>query len=435
MTVRFFLFITLFTVRLTVSGQQLWQNDPYPLHRAQKALTDVMVHDIFSPPVASRIYVYANVAGFEVLATTQAVYRSLYGQVNDFPAIPAPHQRIEPSLASVYAFLFAGEKLIFSEGAFKDSIASILSWYKGKGISKQVYKNSIRYGQQVAELIGQWASKDFYRETRSMRRYSIKKEEGNWIPTPPGYMAAVEPYWEKIRTVAVDSARQFKPPAPFSFSKDPDSDFYKEAYEVYERGKQLSNEDSAIASFWDCNPFFINTTGHLNFATKKISPGGHWMLIAGLSCRTSNADLAKTAATYTYTAIALFDAFICCWAEKYRSNVIRPETYINAYIDENWRPILQTPPFPEYNSGHSVVSAAAATVLTYFLGENFSFEDDTEVEFGLPVRSFKSFMQASEEAGISRLYGGIHYRAAIENGQEQGRKVGEWVWQKIKLTK
>jgi len=135
---------------------------------------------------------------------------------------------------------------------------------------------------------------------------------------------------------------------------------------------------------------------------------------------------------HAVVAATLMDAFIVCWDEKYQSSRIRPETVINRYIDPRWQPLLQTPPFPEYTSGHSVISTAVAEMLTYFLGDNFSFTDNTEVIFELPTRDFTSFRQAAEEASISRLYGGIHYRDAIENGQEQGRKVGEFIIGKLK---
>jgi hypothetical protein len=171
----------------------------------------------------------------------------------------------------------------------------------------------------------------------------------------------------------------------------------------------------------------------LNFATKKLSPGGHWMSIAGIASLKSKADLMTTAAAYVFTAIALYDGFISCWDEKFRSNIIRPETYINSHINEKWRPVLQTPPFPEYTSGHSVISTAAATVLSHFYGERFQFDDITEMDFGLPMRSYTSFMEASKEAALSRMYGGIHYRAAIEVGQQQGSLVGNKVVNKIKL--
>jgi hypothetical protein len=276
-----------------------------------------------------------------------------------------------------------------------------------------------------------WIAKDRYTETRRMKRYDIVKQQGRWTPTPPGYMAAVEPYWNQIRTLTLDSAAQFRPLTPLAFSNEVNSSFYRQAFEVYDIVNKLSDEQRAIANFWDCNPFFLSMQGHLNFAAKKISPGGHWMSIAGLACVKTGADISKTAAAYTFTSIAMFDGFIACWDEKYRSNLVRPETYVNAVIDESWKPLLQTPPFPEYPSGHSVISTAAAIVLTKLFGENFVYEDDTELEFGLPVRSFQSFKQASNEAAISRLYGGIHYRQAIEQGQVQGKQVGEWVVSKL----
>ncbi len=404
-----------------------WSKDAYPLHRSEKALTDVIVHDIFSPPVASRIYAYANIAAHEVLAASMNKDASLYGKIKSLPKVPQPNARISPSLAAVYAFMLTGEKLVFSEPMLHDSLQNILAYYKTKKISEAEYKASMAYGQTVASVILDWASRDNYKETRKIRRYNYLKEEGKWIPTPPGYMAAVEPYWNKIRTLAIDSCNQFMPAKALPFSKDTASLFYKQAYEVYLAGKNLSKQQYDIASFWDCNPFFLNVEGHLNFATKKISPGGHWILIAGLVSQNTGADILKAAKAYTYTSIALFDAFISCWDEKFRSNVIRPETYINAYIDESWRPLLQTPPFPEYTSGHSMASAAASTILTGLFGKNLAFDDNTEVEFGLPVRHFSSFDDACKEAAVSRLYGGIHYRAAIENGRTEGLLIGEYI--------
>ena len=161
------------------------------------------------------------------------------------------------------------------------------------------------------------------------------------------------------------------------------SNFYKEAYKVYVEGLQITDEQRAIANFWDCNPYKVNIDGHVMYATKKISPGGHWINITKLACVKSHADFAQSAEAYTCVAIAIADAFISCWDEKYRSNLIRPETYINQYIDQNWMPALQTPPFPEYTSAHSAISAAAAVVLTKMFGDNFSFTDSTEQEFGV----------------------------------------------------
>ena len=410
-----------------------WQTDAAPLHRAQKALTDVIIHDIFSPPVASRIYAYTNIAAYEVLVKQNKEYHSFYRQLNAFPEIPVCKYKICGSLAAVNAFLIVGKSLVFSEAIFQDSVTQLLQWYKNKKISRQEYAASLLYGQQVADAVMQWAAKDKYKETRSLRRYNYLKQEGKWMPTPPVYMAAVEPYWNRIRPMTLDSSSQFRPALALPFGTDTSSVFYRQAFEVYTVTKHLSAENIAIASFWDCNPFAVSTEGHLNFATKKISPGGHWISIAGIACGNTNADMMKAAAAYSLTAIALFDGFIICWDEKYRSNVIRPETYINKYMDESWRPLLQTPPFPEYTSGHSVISTAAATILTNIFGDKVGFDDDTEVEFGLPLKHFNSFNDACREAAISRLYGGIHYRAAIENGQKQGMNLGNWVIQKINV--
>ena len=156
------------------------------------------------------------------------------------------------------------------------------------------------------------------------------------------------------------------------------------------------------------------------------------MGIVATAAHKSRASLLQSSEAYALTALALADGFISSWEEKFRSNVVRPETMINAHFDEGWQPLLQTPPFPEYTSGHSVISTAAATVLTNVFGESFAFTDSTEMTYGLPVRSFTSFNQAAAEAAISRLYGGIHYRMAIEAGITQGRGVGELVVQRIK---
>ena len=407
------------------------KNDATILQSAEKILTDVIIHDIFSPPVASRIYVYANIAAYEILVKADSSCKTLYGSIQSLPKISAPTRQINFSLAAIYSFLLTGKKLVFSETIVQDSINSILNAYKSMNLSHEVYNASLDYGRTVSEEIIKWAAKDNYNETRSLERYKFIKKEGSWIPTPPGYIAAIEPYWNRMRTLAIDSACQFKPYVAVTFSKDKTSEFYKQAYEVYETGNLLSIEQRNIANFWDCNPFFLNIEGHVNFATKKISPGGHWISIAGILSKQHNAGMMKSSAAYTYVAIALFDAFVSCWDEKYRSNVIRPETYINSYIDESWRPLLQTPPFPEYPSGHSVVSTAAAIVLTRIFGPALSFTDDTEVEFGLPARKFTSIMEAANEATISRLYGGIHYRAAIENGRTQGENIGHYVVKKI----
>jgi hypothetical protein len=244
-------------------------------------------------------------------------------------------------------------------------------------------------------------------------------------------MEGIEPHWREIRTMVLDSATQFVPEPPTVFDLEKSSKFYKEVMEVYEAVKTADKEKKTIASFWDCNPYVMNQTGHVMFATKKITPGGHWMGITSIASDKANSSFAESVRHSTIVAITLFDGFISCWDEKYRSNLIRPETVINEHIDRDWTPLLQTPPFPEHTSGHSVISTASAEVLTAMLGDNFSFTDDVEVQYGLPMRKFNSFREAAAEAAISRLYGGIHYMPAIDEGVKQGREVGGYVVEKI----
>lgn len=413
--------------------------DAENFHQSVQQLTNIMVHDIFSPPVASRVYVYPILTAYEILQQGNDKYRSLHGQINAFPEIslkPAG-ENINLELAALIGFIDIGRKLVFSEELLEEYRDSLYQTWET--LNPTVFEASRDYGLVVSAEITKWMNHDKYNETRTMAKYSVDLNEvWRWQPTPPDYMDGVEPHWMKIRTMSIDSASQFKPEPPPKFSMEVGSAFYNELMEVYHIGlKEQAAGDSAyevvIAKFWDCNPYVSVHRGHMMFAVKKISPGAHWIGICGIACRKNNLGILETLAAYTTTSVAVFDAFISCWDEKYRSVLIRPETLINKYIDENWQPILQTPPFPEYTSGHSVVSGAASVALTNFFGDNFSYDDDVEVPFGLPVRSYESFYEASSEAAISRLYGGIHYRAAIENGLEQGLNLGNFVCDDIQL--
>ena len=407
-------------------------------HASVDKVTEVMVHDIFSPPVASRIYVYPNIGAYEILANNHPGYSPLAGQLEGLQPIPKPDSKnVNFELAALIAHMDLSRMLIFSEDmiiSHRDSLYGV--WEERNG---EEFVASKTYGLQVSDHIAKWMDKDNYKQTRTMPKFSVDTEDASrWQPTPPSYMDGIEPHWNKIRPFVIDSANQFRPTPPPPFSMEEDSDFYKEVKEVYDISNEITakgdtSEEVAIAQFWDCNPYVSVTRGHLMFATKKITPGAHWIGIAKIAARKTGADVAKTVYTYTKTSIAIADAFISCWDEKYRSNLIRPETLINTHIDENWEPVLQTPPFPEYTSGHSVVSGAAAVALTSIYGDAFAFDDDTEVQYGLPVRSFASFREAADEAAISRMYGGIHYRAAVEIGVKQGRDLGTFVVEKLNM--
>lgn len=406
-------------------------------HEVVQTLTNVIIHDIFSPPIASRNYVYSCIAGYEVARHMDAKYASLVGQIKHMPEMPQPEAGKEYCfpLASLTAFNFTAQKYIFSEDTIKALNAKLLTWFDDISVPEDVKERSIAYGMAVSDAVKKWSDGDKYAQTRSNPKFTVTDEVGRWKPTPPAYMDGIEPSWNQIRTMVMDSAQQFKPQPPTAFSTDKNSQFYKEAYLVYETGKTLTKDQDEIANFWDCNPYKMNVIGHVMHASKKITPGGHWMGITGIAARKSGADFVHTTYAYMMTSLGLFDGFIACWDEKYRSNLIRPESYINENIDETWVPLLQTPPFPEHTSGHSVVSGASAIILTQVFGDNFEFIDSTEIIFGLPVRSFTSFNKAADEAALSRMYGGIHYMPAIDFGLIQGRDVGNLVLKNIDIIK
>ncbi len=436
----YFIFLIAFLLVSCSAHQNSWEKtteNPDYIHRSVQEVTDVMLYDIYSPPVASRIYAYISVAGYEAAVNGNSKYLSLSGQLHGLDSLPKPdpHKKYSFTLAASHAILTVGKTLVTSEGRIEDFHAKLMQEFKDTGMPDEVYENSVAYGKQVADRILSWAAKDKYKQTRSLSKYDILSDDASWKPTPPAYMKAVEPNWNKLRPFLIDSAQQFKPLPATAFSSKPISPFYKLALAVYDAGTHLSAEQKEIANFWDCNPFKVNTNGHTMFATKKISPGGHWINIACLACKKAHADYVKSAETYACLSVVIADGFISCWDEKYRSKVIRPETYINQYIDQNWIPLLQTPPFPEYTSGHSVISTASSIMLTKLLGDNFSFADSTEVQFGIPVRSFKSFNEAAKEAAISRFYGGIHYMPSIVNGMDEGSKIGAFAINKLKTRR
>ncbi len=429
-----------FLLLISCSPKNNWKKlaeNPDYIHRSINEVTEVMLFDIYSPPVASRIYAYISVAGYEAAINGNPKYLSLAGQLNGLKNIPKPDPQKKYcfNLAAAQAILSVGKKLVNSEGRIEAFHTKLMAEFNDAGIPDEVYDNSVVYGNMVAKTVLQWAAADHYNQTRSLSKYTVLTDEGSWKPTPPAYFKAVEPNWNRIRPFLIDSAQQFKPLPAVAFSAKPGSPFYQMAKAVHDAGTTLSENQREISDFWDCNPFRMNTNGHTMFAVKKISPGGHWINISGLACKKIHADYVRTAETYACVAVVIADAFISCWDEKYRSKVIRPETYINQYIDQNWMPQLQTPPFPEYTSGHSVVSTASAVMLTKLVGDHFEFADSSEVRFGLPVRRFKSFGIAAKEAAISRFYGGIHYMNSIENGITEGNQLAIFAAGKLKTRK
>lgn len=392
-------------------------------------LSEVMLHDVASPPAASRVYAYALLGAYEVVFLGKGQLPDLNKKFKVNPGMQpgSALKKMNVSFCANYALLEVGRQLMPSGYLLEEKKKILIHHFKtNKNFSEKEIAQQVRYAMEIANQVVRYAKSDGYNKLSTFIRYTPSKAEGHWYPTPPAYMAAVEPQWKTIRPFFLDSAAQFAPPPPAPFSKDTTSSFYQQMKEVYTL-RHMTDEQREISNFWDCNPFAVAISGHLAMGIKKISPGGHWMGITGIACKKAAISLDSAIFIHTMVATTLHDSFISCWNEKYRSDRIRPEAAINKYLDPEWRPLLQTPPFPEYTSGHSVVSSSVAVVLTYLLGDNFSFTDTSEIVFGLPERHFKSFNEAASEAALSRLYGGIHFRDACEQGLIQGRGVGEFI--------
>lgn len=413
-------------------------SDPLLYSKTVKKLNDVVLENNFPPMIGSRNYAYANIAAYETMVAGNNQFQSLSGQIKHLPAMPKPEtgKEIDFSLAALLSFTKVGNAVTFPEGSMMGYYEELKTKARDAGMSSDILTNTLAFSDTIVATVLKWSKGDNYAQTRSAEKYTVKNEDGRWVPTPPMYGQAIEPHWKEIRTLVMDSASQFMPPRPPKFDViNKSSEYYKYLLEVKTIGDSLTEEQKHITDFWDDNPFKLNVSGHVMFATKKFSPPGHWMNIAGIAAKEAKADFSTTVAAYTETSIALFDAFISCWDEKFRSNYIRPETAINKYLDQNWQPHIQTPPFPSYTSGHATISAAAAEVMTSWFGDKLSFTDTSSLEFGIRSQQIISFREAAKEAAMSRLYGGIHYRFDNEEGNKCGKHLGEFIVQRLKLKK
>ncbi len=374
-------------------------------------MSGVMIHDVTNPPLAARFFAYTCLSGYEIIAENDKNAKSMHGVLNQYPVINKPKELTgyNYQLSAVLAMYQTAAKLQPSGSLMLKNEESFIDSCKKAGFSDEVVDSSRHYAQIISKQILQYAKADKYNRISNYKRFTPKGTPGSWDPTPPAYMTPVEPYFNTIRPLTLDSAAQFVPGAPIPFSTDKNSAFYKYLMMCYTHsGANLTKEQTDIANFWDCNPFAVQNDGHMLIGLKKISPGAHWMGIAGIACKQANVGFEKAMEINTVLSIGMMDCFICCWEDKYRTDRIRPETAIRKYIDPNWKPLLQTPPFPEYISGHSVVSSTSSVILSHYLGADFHYTDNVEVSFGVPPRKFTSFNQAAKEAAISRFWGGIH---------------------------
>jgi len=405
------------------------------LHENEHQLTQVIIYDVFTPPVAARIYGYTSLASYEAMRYADPKYNSIITQLKGFGTPPQPQKgkTYNFTLAATKAFFTVAHKVTFSIDSLKKYENKIYAMYKDN-LDDSTYARSVDFGEQIGKLILKRAAVDDYPQTRGKPKYLGENTPAKWRPTAPDYMDGVEFCWGDMKVYAIDSSKQFFPGPPPAYSEDKNSDFVKQYMAVYNKNKSLTADEKLIATYWDDNPFVIQHSGHLMFADKKITPGGHWIGITTIACKQSHANAVKTAQAYALTAIGLYDAFICCWEVKYKYSYARPVTNITEKVDHDWLPLLQTPPFPEYTAGHSTISAAAAVLLTDEFGDNFAFQDTSDLHYIGMQRHFTSFIQASDETALSRFYGGIHYLNSSLVGAEQGKKIGNFIWNKLKLT-
>ncbi len=389
-------------------------------------ITHLIKNEAKSPPQASRIIAYAGVTAYEAACPGIGGYQSLSGQLNDMPAMPQPQAGNQYDWsASLTAAMSAVLNGLF-DSASSNTTQAILNLSNQQlqarnQIPVDVLNRSVVYGQSIAEAILSWAGQDGYQAARGLP-YSSPQGPGMWVPTPPAYAPPLEPYWGQLRTFAILSADSCVPPTPMMFSTENISPCYQQALVVYQAVKSLNTDSTTIANFW------------ADDAGKTYTPPGHWLSIENQVVQQLNLSLDRALELYAIAGVAMGDAFISCWHAKFQYCLLRPITYINAYIDSGWQPLLITPPFPEYTSGHSVVSGAVSTVLSQMLGK-LSFVDKTYADVGVPSRQFNSFEAAANEAAISRLYAGIHYPLSIQYGVFEGQMVGQAVLDRLQTRK
>lgn len=376
----------------------------------------------YTPPVASRSLAYLGVAAYEAEASGSSDLQSLAGQLKDLKPLPKRTANLtyDDTIVMNAAMGTMVQSLFQNTGPTGQRVLSAML---AKKIPSQVNKatrmRSEKYGKALAKHILNWASTDGGAVINNMgfpASFTLTSGPGHWVPTTAIRLQQMPllPGWGDNRTFAVPDSANCPLPQPPAYSEDKTSDYYKQAFETYTEKQNLTADHRVIARFWSDD------------AMLSVTPPGHWISIAWQIFDHDKIDLQKSVDVLARLGIAQADAFIGCWRSKFQFNTMRPITYIRKVFDPKWDPLLITPPFPEYPSGHSVVSGAAATVLTAAFGDHYVFDDATGSRDGLLPRHFESFQAAAEEAGISRLYGGIHFRAAIEDGLTQGRCIGKF---------
>jgi len=386
-----------------------------------------------SPPVASRAFAYLGTIAHETMAAVDPEVTSLAGRLNGLPPLPAETAAAAAAAGAgagadaavaLAAALHAGVNAFFGNTGPTGqraipALGRRVMAEAARGLDPGAVSAATAAGEAVAAHVIAWSEGDGGAVVTNLGfppSWPKPSDPWRWVPTTTIALqqAPLLPDWGRNRPFAMPAGLPCGLPGHPPYSEDPASAFFAEAKEVYDTGRALTDEQKLIARFWSDDPMLSST------------PPGHWISIALQVLHDQSASPALMAEVLCLVGVAVADAFIACWASKYDYDLLRPVTYIRRTMDKTWEPLLITPPFPEYPSGHSVQSGAAAEVLSAFFGPDLPFTDASHVEDGLPERSYPGFFAAAEEAALSRLYGGIHFRAAIEHGLDQGRCVGAY---------
>jgi hypothetical protein len=368
---------------------------------------------------------YTGIALYESIVAGDNNYLSLAGQLNGYEApasLPGTVNICWP--ASANAAMAAMLRFFYPQNpADIIRIDSLENVCRQRLLREENSEISVslgeKYGSQVALAVIEWSRTDGY--DKANEAYTVPKGTGLWEPTPPRFMPPIMPFYGNVRTIVKGSIDNTMPPAPPSFSTEIQSDFYKMNEDVYLVSLKMNDDERATGLFWDDSPNGTSLTG-----------GGHWACILKTVMTDLNVSLIEGARLYAGLFVTQNDAAIGCFMAKYTYNQMRPVTYIRKFMNHSdWNPLITTPPHPEYPAAHATVSMSGATILTKMLGDKVSFTDNTYDYKGYKAHHFNNFKEAGREAGMSRLYGGIHYRMSIEAGFTQGEKIADNISKKL----
>lgn len=379
----------------------------------------------FTPPVQARAFGYMGLALYESVVGGMPDNRSVASQLNGVGVLPEPKgipynwQLVaNAALAEVMRGLWGDRTNQAAQNiADLNALEASFAAQYGAGVPPGIAKLSSEFGRDVGAAVFATSRDDGGDAsylTNFPTSYVPPIGPAAWEPTAPGQIA-MQPFWAtRVATLALSSAQQCDPGPPPAYSEQPGSAFYEEANLDYELSKTLTPEQTTIARYWADGPGTISGPGHSLAIVNEVVAQQH-------------ADLALAAEAYARAGIADADALTAIWWAKYHYNLIRPVTYIRRVIDPTWTTLLPTPPFPEYVSAHSGQSAAVMATLEALFGNDVAFVDHAHDADGFAPRSFDHIFAAAEEAGISRLYAGIHFQSGNLNGRSLGRCVAATV--------